>query len=86
MCLAVPGLIVEITEQSPPFATGVVEFSGVRRGVSLACVPDAQPGDYVLVHAGVAITRIDEAEAERTLRTLEELGLENEEAGRAVVE
>jgi len=46
--------------------------------VNLACVPDAQPGDYVLVHAGVAITRIDQAEAARVLAALKELDLEEE--------
>jgi hydrogenase expression/formation protein HypC len=78
VCLAVPGLVVEIEIIEPPFAAGLVEFAGVRRSVSLACVPDAQPGDYVLVHAGVAITRIDEAEAARVLAALDELDLNDE--------
>jgi hydrogenase expression/formation protein HypC len=69
---------VEVEAKEPPFAAGLVEFAGVRRNVNLACVPDAQPGDYVLVHAGVAITRIDEAEAARVLSTLEELDLNEE--------
>ncbi len=78
MCLAVPGLIVEMLESEPPFAAGLVEFAGVRRSVSLACVPEARPGDYVLVHAGVAITRINAAEAARVLAALEEIDLEEE--------
>lgn len=78
MCLAVPGLVIEVETREPPFAAGLVEFAGVRRSVSLACVPDAQPGDYVLVHAGVAITRIDEAEAARVLDALEQLDFDEE--------
>jgi hydrogenase expression/formation protein HypC len=52
-----------------------VEFGGVRRRVSLACVPEAAQGDYVLVHAGVAISRIHAAEAARVLDALEQLDL-----------
>jgi hydrogenase expression/formation protein HypC len=80
MCLAVPGKLVQWLEQRPPFATAVVEFGGIRRQVSMACVPDAAAGDYVLVHAGIAINRIDAAEAERVLATLAELGLDDEAA------
>ena len=46
-------------------ASGLVEFAGIRRRVCLACVPEAQPGDYVIVHAGIAISRIDADEAQR---------------------
>jgi len=73
MCLAVPGRVVEWIDRDPLFATALVEFGGVRRRVCLACVPDVQPGEYVLVHAGVAIARIDAEEAERTLAVFEEL-------------
>ena len=52
----------------------VVEFAGVRRKVCVACVPESRPGDYVIVHAGIAISRFDADEAERTLAYLEELG------------
>jgi hydrogenase expression/formation protein HypC len=76
MCLAIPGLIVEIENAPPPFTSGVVEFGGVRRQVSLACVPEASKGDYVLVHAGVAISRIDAAEAAKVLAALEQLDLD----------
>lgn len=78
MCLAVPGLVAEITDAEPPFTSALVEFGGVRRQVSLACVPDAVPGDYVLVHAGVAISRINAAEAARVLAALEQLDLDDE--------
>jgi hydrogenase expression/formation protein HypC len=50
-----------------------VSFAGVVREISLACVPEAQPGDYILAHAGVAIAVLDEAEALRVLATLEQL-------------
>ena len=75
MCLAVPGLVVEMMDEAPPFTSAVVEFGGVRRRVSLACVPDATQGDYVLVHAGVAISRINAAEAAKVLEALEQLDL-----------
>ncbi len=75
MCLAVPGKVVELFDAQPPFTAGLVEFAGVRRPVSLACVPETREGDYVLVHAGVAITRIDSAEAAKVLATLEQLDL-----------
>ena len=63
MCLAVPGQVVEWLEQSVPFSRASVEFAGVRRTVGMACVPEAEIGDYVLVHAGIAISRIDGAPA-----------------------
>ncbi|MBX7103970.1 MAG: HypC/HybG/HupF family hydrogenase formation chaperone [Gemmataceae bacterium] len=72
MCLGIPGLLVEV---DPPteFATGLVEFAGVRRRVSLACVPEAVPGDYVLIHAGLALSRIDEEEAGRVFEMIRAL-------------
>jgi hydrogenase expression/formation protein HypC len=79
MCLAVPGKIVQLREATPPFASAVVEFGGVRREVSIACVPDAAEGDYVMVHAGIAISRVDADEAARVLQTLKELDLEEPE-------
>ena len=78
MCLAVPGLVIEIVDAQPPFTAAVVEFAGVRRRVSLACVPEAGQGDYVLVHAGVAISRINAAEAAKVLDALEQLDLDEE--------
>jgi hydrogenase expression/formation protein HypC len=56
----------------------MVEFAGVRRRVSLACVPEATQGDYVLVHAGVAISRINATEAAKVLAALEQLDLDEE--------
>jgi len=78
MCLALPGKVVDWIERQPPFSTAAVEFAGVRRNVNMACVPEAVAGDYVLVHAGIAISQIDAAEAERVLATLVELGLDDE--------
>lgn len=77
MCLAVPGRIAEWIETESPFASASVEFGGVRRAVSMECVPEAAVGDYVLVHAGIAICRIREDEAQRVLETLSELDLDN---------
>lgn len=74
MCLGVPGRIVEWLERDPLLARARVEFDGVQRECHLACVPDAQVGDYVVVHAGVAISRIDTAAAERLLAELRSLG------------
>jgi hydrogenase expression/formation protein HypC len=78
MCLAIPGQIVEMLDFEPPFAAALVEFAGVRRQVSLACVPEAVKGDFVLVHAGIAISRINADEAARVLAALKELDLDEE--------
>ena len=64
MCLGVPGRITEVQEGLMPM--GTVDFDGSTLEVCLAYVPEAQPGDYVLVHAGFAITQLDEAEARET--------------------
>jgi hydrogenase expression/formation protein HypC len=68
MCLAVPGRITEIED-----TTAQVDFGGVTREASLVLVPDAAIGDFVLVHAGFAIEKLDESEAEETLRLFREL-------------
>lgn len=70
MCLAVPGMVVRWIDRDVTFARAEVEFGGVRRICHMACVPDVPEGDYVLVHAGVAITRIDAVEAQRVLDDL----------------
>lgn len=74
MCLAVPGRVVRWIDRDPTFAQAEVEFDGVRRTCHMACVADAQEGDYVIVHAGVAISRLDEEQARRTLEDLARLG------------
>ncbi len=78
MCLGVPGRVVEWVREDSVFAAARVEFAGLTRVCSMACVPDAQIGDYVVVHAGIAISRIDEAAAVQTLRELSELELAEE--------
>jgi hydrogenase expression/formation protein HypC len=74
MCLGVPGLVVERSESAGELAFGLVEFAGIRRRVCLACVPEAQPGDYVIVHAGIAISSVDPVEAQRVFAYLNEIG------------
>lgn len=69
MCLGVPGLVVAVDEAADP-RMGTVDFDGVRRPVCLAYTPDAGTGDYVVVHVGFAISRVDPQEAARTLAVL----------------
>ena len=73
MCLGIPGRIVDIRgDRGLPM--GTVDFGGVRREVCLAYVADqVTPGDYVVVHVGFAISRVDEAEARRTFEALQEM-------------
>lgn len=73
MCLGVPGRVVERLGDSDGLAFALVEFAGLRRKVCTACVPDAQPGDYVIVHAGLAISRLDADEAERLLAHIRDM-------------
>lgn len=79
MCLAIPGRVVVIEEENPLQRPAQIDFGGVLKSASLALVPEAGVGDYVLIHAGVAIGVIDEAEAVSLLRMLSELP-ENEAA------
>jgi hydrogenase expression/formation protein HypC len=73
MCLAVPGQVIDLyTTGDMPMAR--VDFCGVRRAVCLSCTPEAVVGSWVVVHVGFAISIVDEAEAQRTLALLEELG------------
>jgi hydrogenase expression/formation protein HypC len=72
MCLAIPGKVVE-TFDKVGMRMARVQFGGIAREVCLEYVPEAQIGDYVLVHVGFAISRIDEAEAERTYQALRDL-------------
>ena len=74
MCLAIPGKIVEIVDEENSIAK--VEIGGVRRNVNVGMLDkeEAMVGNYVLIHVGFAMTKIDEAEAMETLRVLEEIG------------
>ena len=73
MCLAVPGRIVRLEDDGPGVTMGIVDFGGVRKPICLAYVPEAVAGDYVIVHVGFAISRLDEEEAAEVFRLLEEL-------------
>lgn len=79
MCLAVPGRVISVADGDPAFRSGNVDFCGVRRTVSLAFTPDVEPGDFVLVHVGFAISKVDEEEAARTYRYLAQIGALEEE-------
>ena len=79
MCLAVPGKLVRWLDRDSVFARAEVEFAGIRRVCHMACVPDVTEGEFVLVHAGVAITRIDTDEAQRVLADLARLEIRDEE-------
>ncbi|MCB1182283.1 HypC/HybG/HupF family hydrogenase formation chaperone [bacterium] len=72
MCLGVPGRIVAVEDGL--MRMGTVDFDGSTLEVCLAYTPDAEPGDYVLVHAGFALAQLDEAEAAETLDALRQLG------------
>lgn len=73
MCLAVPGKILSMTGEDPLLRTGKVSFAGVVKEVSLAYVPEAEVGQYAIVHAGFAISIVDESEAQKTLDYLEQM-------------
>ena len=73
MCLAIPGKLIE-TLESNGLKMGRVSFGGMIKQVCLEYTPDATAGDYVLVHVGFALSRLDQEEAERTYKLLEELG------------
>jgi hydrogenase expression/formation protein HypC len=75
MCLAIPGKIVSIVSQlDETFRTAKVSFGGIMKDINLCMVPEAQPGDYVLVHVGVAISKVDEEEALKTFSYLKQMG------------
>ena len=76
MCLAVPGKILSVSGDEPLMRAGKVSFGGIVKEVNLAFVPEAAVGDYVIVHVGCAISRLDEQEAMRVfeyLRQMDEL-------------
>lgn len=73
MCLAVPGQLLSVAGDDPMMRSGKVSFGGILKEVNLACVPEAKVGDYVIVHAGLAISLLDEEEAARTLEYLTQI-------------
>jgi len=80
MCLAVPGRVEEINDESG-IRMGKVNFGGVVKNVCLAYLPEIAVGDYTIVHVGFALSKIDEASAQQTLATFREMGLLEEELG-----
>ncbi len=75
MCLAIPGKVIKITEQlDDTFRLAKVSFGGIMKEVNLCMVPQAKPGDYVLVHVGVAISIVDEQEALETFEYIKQIG------------
>jgi hydrogenase expression/formation protein HypC len=74
MCLGIPGQIVEIVDET--FQIAKVDVSGVKRGVSIALIASGgvAPGDWVLIHVGFAMSKIDEREAQETMKILKEMG------------
>jgi hydrogenase expression/formation protein HypC len=78
VCLAIPGRILEIQQQDN-LRTARVQFGGIVRQVSLDFVPEAGLGDYVMVHVGFAISRVDPVEADRTYKLLQEMGMLEQE-------
>ena len=77
MCLAIPGKIESISGDDPLSRMGKINFGGILKEVSLAYVPEVKVGDYVIVHVGFALSRLDEAEAHKVfdyLKEMEELG------------
>ncbi|MEW6126058.1 MAG: HypC/HybG/HupF family hydrogenase formation chaperone [Acidobacteriota bacterium] len=72
MCLAIPGKIIELVDEENQIAK--VEVGGVRRNVNTGLLDEVHIGDYVLIHVGFAMSKVDEQEAQETLRLLEELG------------
>jgi hydrogenase expression/formation protein HypC len=73
VCLGIPGQVTGLTDQDG-LLMGTVDFGGVRKQVCLVYVPDVEIGEYVIVHVGFAITKVDRQEAERTLDTLRAMG------------
>lgn len=85
MCLAIPGKIQAITPADDPLQIrGQVNFSGVVKDVSLAYVPDARVGEYVIVHVGFAISKVDEEEAQTVFEYLRHMGDLDELEGESV--
>ncbi len=80
MCLAIPGQILSVSGDDPITRIGRVDFGGIVKEINLAYVPEATPGNYVLVHVGFAITVIDELEAASVFEYLREIGELTEEA------
>jgi len=73
MCLAVPGKIISVSGEDPLLRTGKISFGGIVKEVNLAYVPDVKEDEYVIVHAGFAIHKVDEKEAEKVFEYINEM-------------
>jgi len=73
MCLAIPGRVTSVTGHDPLWRTGKVDFGGIIKEVSLAYVPEVKIGEYVIVHVGFALSRLDENEAKKVFQYLKEM-------------
>ncbi|MFI9600432.1 HypC/HybG/HupF family hydrogenase formation chaperone [Streptomyces sp. NPDC004069] len=82
MCLAVPGRVVAIDHRADPL-TGLIDFGGVQKQACLEYLPDVRVGEYVIVHVGFALQRLDEESARASLELFQQLGLLDEEFGDA---
>jgi hydrogenase expression/formation protein HypC len=80
MCLAVPGRLIRWLDRDPPFCSAEIQFDGITRVCNLSCVPDAQAGDFVIVHAGVAISTLDAQAAAQILDDLARMAVVDEAA------
>lgn len=74
MCLAVPGKIISIDETNPELKMAKVNFGGVMKDICIQWLPDVKVGEYILAHVGFALNKIDEKDAEDTLKILQEMG------------
>ena len=74
MCLAIPGKVESITGDDPMMRVGRLNFGGIMKEASLAYVPEVEVGDYVIVHVGFALSKVDEEEAQQVFRYLKEMG------------
>jgi hydrogenase expression/formation protein HypC len=74
MCLAIPGKVISISGEDPLTRMGRIDFSGVIKQASLAYVPEVNVGDYVIVHVGFALSKVDEDEAQKVFEYLKQIG------------
>jgi hydrogenase expression/formation protein HypC len=74
MCLAIPGKVESISGDDPMTRMGRINFGGIKKEASLAYVPEVEVGDYVIVHVGFALSKVDEEEAQQVFRYLKEMG------------
>jgi len=74
MCLAVPGKIISIDEKNPELVMAKVNFAGVTKDICIQWIDEPKIGEYVLAHVGFALNKIDEEDAEETIKLLKEMG------------